>query len=369
MSLQVDTALKSVQTLLRKLQLQTHTTQLKLENLKARCDSTVSESVKTQLNKAVLETGARRQLYENQASDIANVFVNTTTNKETIQTSRVTGTYAHAQNTRTHMEDQKIYDLNYTLDEKSTPSQHLMLVTADGHSGEEAAKFFSSQFAKRLSKTYTELNKTTSESTDIGEAMKKCFQGISNNWDEVNNPILNEHADDSGSTFAACVVNKTTGNGALLNIGDSRVMLFDMKTSNLILQTTDHDFSDPKEIKDIEKRILKSDRTPCFVSDDHGTLRVQGRIAMSRAGGDNSIDIFGCMNHEADVTPFTLKKDNETAIVVASDGLLDEFKIDEIAKMACVSRLTATEVARKAIQKGAVGDNITVLIVYISIGS
>jgi serine/threonine protein phosphatase PrpC len=228
---------------------------------------------------------------------------------------------------RDHMED--------FMNVINTQDGLLLAIICDGHGGSDAAKWVATQFPRRMktlmSKYQTNykglLNGTLASLVHDWDVSKKIMS-----WDEKQQKEVPDHADASGTTISAVLLDRKSGELYTLNLGDSRVLVFDAVTQKLVLQTKDHDLNDPQERKRVENlELLAEPGVKCKVSNENGdSLRVQDNIAVARAFGDNMLDIQGCLSRDADVMKFQLQPPYQYFILMGSDGLYDDLTTMEI---------------------------------------
>lgn len=278
-------------------------------------------------------------------------------------------TAATAQNKRDDQEDrycEGFIDLNGT--------NYFASAVADGHNGAGSADYFCSNFLATLKTTgeSKELLKETSPSANeyCAITLKLSAEHLLQNWEtkQLSKPM--DKRDVSGNTVTAILINIKTGNGAVLNLGDSRTMVFDANDGSILWQTEDHDLSNPDEVKAIEARKVLATGKPCKVTseDENGTMvpRVANYLAMAKAMGDLMESVHGCVGKEFDV--FTIDFSQKPMyILLASDGLYDDVTNDELGSMIAKNKMDASELTKHVVKFGKYGDNVTCVLILVNI--
>lgn len=161
--------------------------------------------------------------------------------------------------------------------------------------------------------------------------------------------------DAAGTTALVAIVYE--GQLIVANVGDSRGVICDSK-GNTIPLSFDHK---PQQIKE-HRRIKEAGGFITF----NGVWRVAGILATSRALGDFPLKDRNLIIAEPDILTFDLKDMKAQFMILASDGLWDEFSNEEAVAFVRENMddpfLGAKKLAIEAYSKGSV-DNITILIV------
>jgi serine/threonine protein phosphatase PrpC len=171
----------------------------------------------------------------------------------------------------------------------------------DGHSGKHVAKYAELNLHKNIE---FELNKHNSINLQTIQTV------IGNAIQSLDSFIFNKKM-TSGSTVNLCLIHEN--NLYTANVGDSRSVL--CRNGKAIALSFDHK-------PNLQKERDRIKRNGGFVENN----RVNGRLAISRAIGDNIFkNINPALNHvisTPDVTHYKLSK-NDDFIVIACDGLWD----------------------------------------------
>jgi serine/threonine protein phosphatase PrpC len=193
-----------------------------------------------------------------------------------------------------------------------------LFIVTDGHGGDKTSRFINENFESILKK------QSVLESNDE-LLFSSTLQIISDTWDH------DFKTDEDGSTFIGMLINYITGVAIIMNLGDSKLCMYD-KLGNLSFEIIDHDFESRLEMRKLYKRSVDHG-LPCHVSyDEHETKRLNDSIALSRAIGDNAIELKGCIGHKPTIYKLNLKNNIFNYIVVASDGLWDELSPNEVGQ-------------------------------------
>ena len=146
--------------------------------------------------------------------------------------------------------------------------------------------------------------------------LKNSIQDISERWDEHSIPNIGEKKNKytSGTTVLITLVIGFTVH--IIWLGDSRA-IFTKDSIEGIFSTKDHKPS----YDDIP------DNSNGFIHNN----RINGILGVGRTIGDNSKKLRGCISREASYEKY--KFSNKTTIVIASDGLYDQYANSKIMKM------------------------------------
>jgi len=211
----------------------------------------------------------------------------------------------------------------------------------DGHHGSSASQF-----------CVDHLGRYVSSNLSSAKAFK---EGIVTAFRELDAEYCAKDESHSGCT--ACVVLMNDNTITVANTGDSRAILVSEPTPNdirAIALSTDHK---PDRL-DERERIAKAGGTVSH----WGVWRVEGVLAMSRAIGDKSLKKY--VIPDPDITTRELKN-GDKFVVVATDGVWDLLRNDEVAQM-CAPFVDPDDAAMKImneiIARGIV-DNTTVVVI------
>ena len=212
----------------------------------------------------------------------------------------------------------------------------------DGHGGNEVAKLAKDKLPDLFGK---HLNENTNT---VEMALITSFRKLDDQ--------LKKH-ENVGSTACLVYIHKEEGTGKRIaysaNIGDSRTVLIKRKKPERL--SYDHKGSDLKEIERI-----KISGGIVFGG------RVFGQLAVSRAFGDFSLKTYGVC-----AIPYITKtyiEDNDSYIVIASDGIWDVIDDDFVYKLS-LNIFSSEELARaivsNALSLGSM-DNISCIVIKLN---
>jgi serine/threonine protein phosphatase PrpC len=246
------------------------------------------------------------------------------------------------QGSRDYMEDrhyiEKKFFFNYDL-----------YCVFDGHGNNNIAKFLHLYF-KDILRNELFLSEDHS-SSGISKAIYSAFQ-------KTNVIIPHEMGMMAGSTALVVLQNKEEA--FVANTGDCRAVMNNHRET--LQLSIDHKPNLPSELERIEK-------AGGFVSvDPHGTPRVNGNLALSRAFGDFYLSPSVIVN--PDIYYYKLTKANNF-IVIASDGVYDTVQNHEIIDSLLKKhdhrhhidsiRIACHDILELSRKRGS-GDNITIIV-------
>lgn len=254
------------------------------------------------------------------------------------------------QGKREHMEDKMSLDFVGSL---------ILLAVYDGHGGSQC-----SEFCKRNFPLLVARNVHKFKSTKVPQILKTSLKQLNEQWDKkcfgINKiPKNRKEAEQfftekridqfekrgytSGSTLNAAIIDITKRKVWIINLGDSRS---EWKIENKFGSTMDHKMTQ-------QELELKNEKFKCFMEwDKEGKLmRLNGDLGMSRAVGDNSLDLIGCVGRKPDLYSFSFSK-SSLDLILASDGLWDE---------CCFQHLLSYKTLKESIQDVKFEDNTTAI--------
>ena len=213
--------------------------------------------------------------------------------------------------------------------------RHLFCIF-DGHGGNITAKLCAKKYPEIFRKCLLE------SPFDYEMALKKSFY-------LMDKEIENSKALEVGNTATVVFINNKLLYCA--NVGDSSCAIFG-KTNEFI--SVDHKCTNKKEIKRIEKEGGK------IVED-----RLGGILAVTRGLGDFDLKSKGLI-----CEPHITKKlidHNVNYCVLASDGVWDVLKLDEVAKIIQNNKINdmAKNIVEAALDKGS-EDNISCIVIELN---
>lgn len=175
----------------------------------------------------------------------------------------------------------------------------------DGHAGARASQYCSDWFSCYL-------RNQQSFHSDLPQALRATFANVDKDFMRTGK--------NDGTTACVCVV---VGNKRVVcaNAGDSRAIIV-KKDGTFVQLSKDHkpgSAAENKRITDLGGRIIY-----------HGSWRVEGRLAVSRAIGDAPLKPY--VTSDPDIFDYVLKPE-DWFIVVASDGIWDVLENDQVATM------------------------------------
>lgn len=213
--------------------------------------------------------------------------------------------------------------------------KYLYIGLFDGHGGDRVSVKLKNELKEIL-------EKNLENDDNIPDAIYKSLYTIEND-------IKEEYC---GSTALILIRNNLTEDVYIANIGDCRAIL--ENSGKYVKITEDHN---PYLLRELE-RILQNGGQ--IIQDSNGLHRVMGTLALTRAIGDNYIKKY--ITWEPDI--YTLKlNNNNNIIVIASDGLWDVFKNQEVIDIILKSnkKEILQDLVNMARQRGST-DNITIIL-------
>lgn len=225
-----------------------------------------------------------------------------------------------------------------------------LYVVADGHGGEEAADYVIKYLTLYHAKWFQALpDDLLGAGTNLLDDMQNDFE---------TEAALKPTTEIPGSTITGCVIDTIENQILLFNLGDSQTALY--KDSELVYATVPHTTRSANERKIIENRhpTCKFDIPDNKEDDD---IRLYG-LNLTRAFGNLNIpDLSTALNRDVDFTllELTRKTDLPLRIVIASDGLWDDFAPKSLIKLE-KQNASANELIDLA-KTGSKGDNIAII--------
>ena len=229
----------------------------------------------------------------------------------------------------------------------------------DGHGGSEVSTFFAKNLEAYVDRELVRMGASAVDAAILSSALLS-----------LDADLQPETSGSTGSTGTVCIVN---GRRILCaNTGDSRAILV---TKDGFKQLSfDHNLNRQDE----RDRVFAAGGS---IFRNGGGDRVMGILAMPRAFGDTDLRPYGVIP-DPDVTDEPLVQHRDDCIVIASDGLWDVLKNDEVAGIARDSlekaaarggapdwgaRVAARVLTKAAISRGS-RDNITVVVIDLDKG-
>ncbi|MCQ2819863.1 MAG: protein phosphatase 2C domain-containing protein, partial [archaeon] len=230
------------------------------------------------------------------------------------------------------------------LVEKGSQTVHLFCIF-DGHGGAKAAVYCRDNFINVMQKS------VIATCYDY----PKCFAYA---YNKINTEMLQKMTENNIGTTASTVLVTTSQEdpkGREIhcgNVGDSKIYLL-QKNGNCILMSKDHNCQDAKEVERI-----KSKGGMVFNG------RVFGSLMLTRSLGDKEMKQYGVISE-----PYVSNKkitDEDNYIVIASDGIWDVIKEEDLSIYAQEDDMGAEALAKRlvlmALERGTT-DNISCIAV------
>lgn len=198
----------------------------------------------------------------------------------------------------------------------------------DGHGGDAITKFVASRFGVYFKSFADQRISSETGKPDMESTLRDLIAHIQT---EVSHKASTDYQFRTcGCTFCACVINTSTNEMTVANLGDSVCQV--VRDGVQVFRTRDHDAGSPDEqarIRDafrqnvsVRPRGLTSSNL--FFS-DRGTIRLHGGLMVTAGFGDYDHDMFpGCIRRVPDIS--TVRLQPEDVMILSSDGLLETFK-------------------------------------------
>ncbi len=253
----------------------------------------------------------------------------------------------------------------------------------DGHGGARVSKYlrqnlyanFQAALPTSVSMITEDANYgdiSDQQSTIVASALEAAFDKVDNEVGSIS------HWSFQGSTSLAVVIHENVSDGTRsivsANVGDSRAIL--SRNKRAIDLTKDHKPNDASERRRVEE--LGGSVDWCGEVDIHGqpiehtgVYRINGNLALSRAIGDRSERPW--VTSEADLTYHLVDEENDSFVVLATDGLYDVMTSQDLVTFIHEliegtnpdRRDIAKYVVQEALRRGS-SDNVTVIILYLN---
>ena len=238
--------------------------------------------------------------------------------------------YASKQGKRDSMEDY------LSINSNSFGEKTAIFGVYDGHGGNSCSQYCAENFASILSKKYK-------EKKDFNNSIRATIA-------QVNQKCTQEYQDCGTTVTVACIL--PNSDLTIANLGDSKVLIYE-KGKKPVCATGDHRVSNPKE-----KALLLKKNKWCIYGD-----KICGRLSLSRCIGDSSMN--DCIIKEPNI--FTIKKKAGLRIIMATDGIWDFVREDEITKIIWSSKnpSEAAQRIQETASKHMSRDNMSVLVVFL----
>lgn len=184
----------------------------------------------------------------------------------------------------------------------------MMYAVYDGHGGKTVADYLKQNFAEEMARALENINLNDDE---------EWKSAIENTFIKVDQDLFNILGKYSSPGSTATIVFKYRNKLYIANVGDSRAIVFDSITKNILYESPDHNPNKPSEKSKIE---AKGGRVMFG--------RVMGILAVSRAFGDfefkessnsEEYDPRGWVSVVPDIAVLNISLNS--ALLMASDGL------------------------------------------------
>ena len=242
----------------------------------------------------------------------------------------------------------------------------LLLAVWDGHGGPDCANFCSENIEKFLLRRLAKnVNKELPDNYDLEQALQLTIMDLntafSKHWKvrpKNNNNNKEEDQTNNNSTPGSTATLALIRGGYELvigHVGDSVAILCRDKEPRRL--TKDHDPSVPEE----SQRILEAGGQ--IITDNKATMRVNGRLNMSRSIGDLDLKPYGVISNP-DISRLSIKHGKDKFLVLMTDGVSSSMSDNEI--MNCILHCDDPQAAASRLVDQALmyscEDNATVLI-------
>jgi serine/threonine protein phosphatase PrpC len=233
----------------------------------------------------------------------------------------------------------------------------------DGHNGPDAARFAGLKMHKRISEQFDDKNWS-----EIETIMRNSFVKIDEQFRET--------AASDGATATVVLINEKYET-IVSNVGDSHCVWVknakraakhegEASDEHVKVLTKEHKPSDPDEAKRIKKAGHDVENVVDLIDGKRvKTARVDGELAVSRALGDDSFKDTELEpeNNAVSAVPSStvIQFDRDDCLVIASDGLWDVLKPNELIRFVNAKN-SAEKLVKLAIERGS-QDNVTVIVV------
>jgi serine/threonine protein phosphatase PrpC len=213
--------------------------------------------------------------------------------------------------------------------------KYLYIGLFDGHGGDKVSVNLRDRLKDILEKNFI-------SNDNVPEVIYKSLY-------EIENITKEEYC---GSTALILIRNNLNNKVHIANVGDCRAIL--ENSGKYVKITEDHN---PYLLRELE-RILQNGGK--IIQDSNGLHRVMGTLALTRAIGDSYLKEY--ITWEPDIYTIELNNNN-TFIIMASDGLWDVFKNQEVIDIIMKSdkKEILQDIVNIARQRGST-DNITIIL-------
>lgn len=224
---------------------------------------------------------------------------------------------------RTYTEDRSA-ELTYTHGD----SKWEIMWLTDGHGGDAITKFVASRFGVYFKSFADQRVSLETRKPDMESTLRDLVAHIQT--EVAHNATTDYQFRTSGCTFCACVINTSTNEMTVANLGDSVCQV--VREGVQVFRTRDHDAGSPDEQARIRDAFRQNELvTPIGLSSQNlffsvrGTIRLHGGLMVTAGFGDYQHDMFpGCIRREPDIS--TVQLQSEDVVILSSDGLFETFK-------------------------------------------
>lgn len=284
---------------------------------------------------------------------------------------------------RSYMEDRALVT-TIEIENSCLPGTSTLSFVCDGHGGHTCAEYVIQYFPSVFMQVFNELRRDN----DVAGPVHSDFhiatpaRGILHSVLELAKSFDRHsriHNDTSGSTLTGTLIHHATSQQWLFNLGDSRTAVIDAVRGHVILETRDHKPDSPIEIERVERRSRElskrtKGRDSITIETERGDCaRLEGKLAMTRAIGDNDGSLINKVDREPDI--FMVPYISEPYLtIMASDGVWDVMDprgkgshgLAGYCKQNVGSNLTAFGLVERVKHDPLCADNLSAIILNVS---
>ena len=229
----------------------------------------------------------------------------------------------------------------------------------DGHAGDRVAILLREHMAPMIFETMVNLRNSLIAKGQTGvdgrefypKVLRSCFLEFERQLVESKHDVHR----DAGSTAVIVLQCHDTNTLYVANLGDSRAIVVDRDSGNIIMTTRDHKMTNQDELARIPPQAIQNGR-------------IGGVLAIPRAFGNLSLKtaLPGAISVEPDIQRLCLDYYPKTrcALVLASDGVWDVLHSRVVGQLVADTPIerAALIIRERAIQNHTI-DNVTAMVV------
>jgi serine/threonine protein phosphatase PrpC len=242
-------------------------------------------------------------------------------------------------------------------------------MVADGHVKDTCANFIITSLSAAIIHEFKTIKEAVNnQQLSIRKRLRNVILSISQKWDILSARI----GDDSGSTLVGYLINDVLKKIWVFNVGDSRCIISNPETAEILFITRDHKPDNPIEIERINVLSSKIKKKITITHNQNDVARLEGYLAMSRSFGDRRPEMEDKIDRTPDI--FELDIQMSCAIFLSSDGILDVISnqtICEIIRNHYHHPTRRNEVAQEIVEFAKTSkncmDNLSTIISFIEI--